>query len=93
MGWIFVYGVLDTSAMPVNAGYLVGKNISLRGYSLFSIYQDPSALSVALKTIGEGLDNGPLELVIDRRFPMADIQAAQRYMESNRQCGKIVINP
>ncbi len=34
-----------------------------------------------------------LNLVIDRRFPMVDVQDAIRYMESNQQCGKIVINP
>ena len=92
-GWIFIYGVLDVAAMPVNPGILIGLNANLRGYSVRTVYENPSVLQDAVRTIGRGLDSGDLELVIDRRFPMAEIQDAQRYMESNRQCGKIIVNP
>lgn len=92
MGWILIYGVLDTSPMNISAGILVGTNAAIRGYSIRALYQDTAATAEAVKTISEGLDSGKLDL-IDKRFPMADIQDAQRYMESNQQIGKIIINP
>ena len=35
--------------------------------------------------------SGALKPVIDREFPLEQIVAAHRHMESNTQCGKIVI--
>ena len=93
MGWIFVYGVLDTSPMDVNAGILVGTNAAIRGYSVRDLYHSPAATAEAVTVISEGLDSGKLNLIIDKHFPMADIQDAQRYMESNQQIGKIIVNP
>ena len=92
-GTIFVYGVLDTSPMHVNAGILIGKNVTLRAYSVAALYSDTPACTAGVKIISEGLESGKLSLVIDRHFPMAKVQDAIRYMESNRQVGKIVLNP
>ena len=54
---------------------------------------DTKAEQAAVKKISEGLKNGELSLVIDCHFPMAEVQDAIRYMESNQQIGKIVVNP
>ncbi|HQU13374.1 MAG TPA: zinc-binding dehydrogenase, partial [Thermodesulfobacteriota bacterium] len=46
----------------------------------------------ARKYIFDGLKSGALWPVIDRIFfPLANIVEAHRYMESNRQNGKIVV--
>ena len=92
-GWIFVYGVLDTTPMTVNAGLMIGKNATLRAYSVGHLYPDTQAVQQAVETIHAGLDSGDLQLHIDRRFPMGEVQEAFRYLLSNQQVGKIVVNP
>jgi NADPH:quinone reductase-like Zn-dependent oxidoreductase len=41
--------------------------------------------------IYEGLASGALKPVIARTFPLVEIVAAHRYMESNQHRGKIVV--
>ena len=38
-----------------------------------------------------GLTGGQLKPVIARAFPLAEIVAAHRYLESNQQVGKVVV--
>ena len=92
-GCIILYGVLDSSPLVINAELLFGKMIHLRGYTIFPFLADAEGLANAVRTISEELDAGRFRLVVDRRFPMSQVQDAHRYMESNEQIGKIVINP
>lgn len=92
-GWIFFYGVLDVSPMSVDAGLLIGKNATLRAYSAANLYKDSDAVRAAVDDITQALDSDELSLVIDSRFPMADVQDAILHMQSNQQIGKIVVNP
>jgi NADPH:quinone reductase-like Zn-dependent oxidoreductase len=92
-GWILVYGVLDTTPMDVNPGVLIGKAVFIHGHSINALYQAPQALRDAVERINRGLDQGELKLVIDRQFPLDQIREALEYMLSNRQFGKIVVNP
>ena len=41
--------------------------------------------------IHDGLKSGTLKPIIDHTFPLDAIADAHRYMESNRQQGKIVV--
>ena len=92
-GWLFLYGVLDQAPVRLNPGLLIGKNLTLRGYSVFALLNDPSATEHAVAGITRGLDTGALHLVIDRRFTLEEVREAHRHMESNAQFGKILINP
>lgn len=92
-GWIFVYGVLDVSPMAVDAGIMIGKNVTFRSYSAAELYRDRDSINVAVKDISEGLESGDLSMVVDSRFPLANVQDAVRHMESNQQIGKIIVNP
>lgn len=89
--WIFVYGTLDPSPMPVHPGLLLAKNLNLRGYTLATLFKNRPALEQAVAAIAAGLEGGTFHLHIDRRFPLAETADAHRYMESNQQFGKIVV--
>jgi NADPH:quinone reductase-like Zn-dependent oxidoreductase len=91
--WILLYGALDLAPATVHPGLMVGKNIHLRGYNLKPLLADPAARAAAVEKITAALDSGQFRLVIDRRFPLSEIREAHRYLESNQQFGKIVVNP
>jgi NADPH:quinone reductase-like Zn-dependent oxidoreductase len=91
LGTFFQYGALDTADMSVPVMEVLGKNLTIRGYQLFEITQDPERLERAKTFISKGLENGALRPLIAKTFPLDQIVEAHRYMESNTQIGKIVV--
>jgi NADPH:quinone reductase-like Zn-dependent oxidoreductase len=69
----------------------VGKGLSLRGYLVFEIIQDPARLARADAFIREGLRERALKPRIARIFPFEQLVEAHRYLESNQQLGKVVV--
>ena len=63
----------------------------MRGYVLFEIVQNPELLAAGKQFVTAGLTSGALKPVIDRTFPLDKIVEAHRYMEENRNIGKIVL--
>jgi len=70
---------------------VLGKGLTLRGYTLFAIVRDPGKLARGKQYIYDGLKSGAQKPHIDRTSPLSAIVEAHRFMESNRQKGKIVI--
>jgi len=91
LGTFFQYGALDTADMSIPVMEVLGKNLTIRGYQLFEITQDPERLERAKIFISKGLKNGALRPLIAKTFPLYQIVEAHRYMESNTQIGKIVV--
>jgi NADPH:quinone reductase-like Zn-dependent oxidoreductase len=90
-GTIFVYGALasEPTLFPLFAA--IGKNLTFRGYSLFSIVKDPDRSARAKRWVYDQVSAGKLQPVIARTFPLSEIVEAHRYMESNEQFGKIIV--
>jgi len=89
---IFVYGLLSMEPTPFPLIVALQKGLNIRGYTLFEIVSVPERMERARKYIFDGLTSGALWPVIDRIFrPLESIVEAHRYMESNRQNGKIVV--
>jgi len=51
----------------------------------------PERFARAKAAVAAGVAAGIYRPAIDRVFALDDIVAAHRHMESNRQCGKIVV--
>jgi NADPH:quinone reductase-like Zn-dependent oxidoreductase len=64
--------------------------LTIRGYSLMEVSTDPARLERGKRFVTEGLADGSLKPIIARTFPLEPIVEAHRYMESNKQFGKIV---
>jgi NADPH2:quinone reductase len=88
---IFEYGALSLAPTPFPLMDAIGKGLTVRGYTLFEIVSDPEKLLRGKNFIYNGLASGALKPVIARTFPLEEIVAAHRYMESNEQMGKIVV--
>jgi NADPH:quinone reductase-like Zn-dependent oxidoreductase len=88
---IFVYGVLSMKPTVFPLDTALKKGLSLRGYTLFEIVSVPDRMERARNYIFDGMKSGALWPVIDRIFPLESVVEAHRYMESNQQNGKIVV--
>ena len=86
-----MYGALSSEPTVLPLLAVIGKGLNVRGYTLFEIVRDPEKLARGKKYIRDGLESGALKPIIDRIFPLDDVADAHRYMESNRQMGKIVV--
>ena len=88
---IIEYGTLSTSPTPFPLFGALGKGLVIRGYTLFEITQDPEKLARAKQFVYRGVESGRLRPIIDKTFPLGQIQEAHQYMESNQQKGKIIV--
>jgi len=91
LGIFFQYGALETADISVPVMELLGKDLTIRGYQLFEVTQDEARLNRAKVFITEGLENGSLRPIVGKVFKFEEIVEAHRYMESNSQVGKIVV--
>mgnify|MGYP001231470760 CR=1 FL=1 len=90
-GTIFEYGALHTAETDYPLMPMLAKSLNIVGYQVLDFVLDPARFGAAREYIFAGLDSGALTPVIDRIFPLDQIVAAHQHMESNTQCGKIVV--
>lgn len=90
---IFVYGALSSETVtPFPLFSAIGKGLKIQGYTMGELQHQPNVFEQAKRYIYEQLKSGSLKPVIDSQtFPLNAIAEAHRYMESNRQIGKIIV--
>jgi NADPH:quinone reductase-like Zn-dependent oxidoreductase len=91
-GILLEYGALSREPTPFPLFTVLGKSLTLKGYLNGEITNDDAALERAKAFITSGLASGQLKPVIARTFPLEQIQEATRFLESNAQIGKVVVN-
>lgn len=91
LGTLFLYGALSTEPTPLPLMEVLVKWITIRGYVMMEITNDPARLERGTKFINEGLADGSLKPIIAKTFPLDQVVEAHRYLESNQQFGKIVV--
>ena len=90
-GIIIIYGGLSGQATPYPHWPAALKGLSLRGWVASQIWNKPERFVRNRDLILRGLAQGRLKPVIAKTFPLEEIVAAHRYLESNQQVGKIVV--
>ena len=91
LGTLFLYGALSTEPTPLPLMESLGKWLTIRGYVMLEITSDPKRLERGKQFINAGLADGSFRPIIAKTFPLEEIVAAHRYLESNQQIGKIVV--
>ena len=88
-GTIYLYGLLSEEAnnYPVSPFF---KSISLTGYMMHQM-KTPERFDPMKRYVYEHLANGSFKPHVDRTFRFEQAADAYRYLESNRQVGKVVI--
>jgi NADPH:quinone reductase-like Zn-dependent oxidoreductase len=88
---VLLYGALASAPTPYPLVTSLKKGLSIRGYTMWEMLNDPARLVRGRRWIVEQLERGALRPVIDRTFPLDRIVEAHAYMESDAQVGKIVV--
>ena len=86
--------ICDLVRRPVDSGPAL-TNAHVHGLNSavcsLSSQSTEAAFGRAVKFINTNLASGKLKPIIARTFPLAKVQEAHRYMESDEQLGKIVM--
>lgn len=91
-GILFVYGGLSEQPTPYPHWHCAFKGLSMRGWVASEIWDHPHRFTAAKDRILRGLADGHLKPVIAKEFRGLDqIVAANEYLESNQQIGKVVV--
>ncbi|WP_334108601.1 zinc-dependent alcohol dehydrogenase family protein [Methylobacillus sp.] len=90
-GILIAYGALSPEPASLPFLDVFGKRLTIRGYELFEYTMDKVAIERVKTFIVDGLASGKLKPLVGKTFPLEEVVAAHRYLESNQQFGKIVL--
>jgi len=93
-GRMVMVGAMGGASPEVNLGLLLGKRLQVRGTVLRARPLEEKALATRAfeKSVIPHIASGRVKIVVDRVFPLAEVAEAHRYMESNANFGKIVLD-
>nr|AZL94523.1 zinc binding alcohol dehydrogenase domain containing 2 [Nephromyces sp. MMRI] len=91
--WV-VYGLMGGTQINLNISKLLFKGVSIRTSTLRSRPYEYKKYLIDqfMKTCMEKFEDGTLKASIDAIFPFEKVKEAHRYMETNRNTGKIILD-
>jgi NADPH:quinone reductase-like Zn-dependent oxidoreductase len=87
-GIYVIYGVLSGDPTPFPVGEAFARQLTMK---TFALPPDRGKLDEAIRFIGAAVERGALRPLVSSLFALEDMVEAHRFMESNRQFGKIVV--
>lgn len=90
-GILVEYGGLDPEPTPFPLFTALAKCLTFRGFLVHELIGESERLEAAKSFILDGLASGGLKPIIAKTFAFDEIVEAYRYLESNRQFGKVVV--
>ena len=93
-GTIVQVGVMGGGSATFGLGKMLFRRATLVGTTLRarSLDEKVSVSRAFEDRVVPGFEDGRLEVVVDRRYPLADIAEAHTYMETNTSVGKIALD-
>ena len=94
-GRMVLVGMMGGATVNANLGLLLRKRLQVRGTVLRSRPHEEkgAAVQAFTKMVLPHIGSGRMKVVVDRTFPLSEAMAAQDYMSSNANFGKIVLVP
>jgi NADPH:quinone reductase-like Zn-dependent oxidoreductase len=83
--------LLSPDPTPFPLLQALSRGLSIRGYVVLEVTQNPAFAPQALKYVYDRLADGRFSPKIAKTFAFKDTVAAYKYLESNQQMGKVVI--
>jgi putative PIG3 family NAD(P)H quinone oxidoreductase len=92
-GRMVLVGLMSGATTQANLGLLLAKRASVRGTTLRARPLEEKALATRAfeKSVLPHIASGRIKVVVDRAFPLAEAAEAHRYLESNANFGKVVL--
>jgi NADPH:quinone reductase-like Zn-dependent oxidoreductase len=92
-GTLYSYGALSLEDMPVNAGLLIFKALTIQGFWLTDWMKrvDSATRKHVTASLLELFANGTLSAPVEARYDLADITAAVEHAEREGRTGKILL--
>jgi len=92
-GRMVLVGLMGGATAQANLGMLLMKRLQVRGTTLRArpLEEKAAATRAFDKSILPHVANGRVKVVVDRVFPLAEAADAQRYLETNANFGKVVL--
>ncbi|MGE5597117.1 MAG: NAD(P)H-quinone oxidoreductase [Hyphomicrobiales bacterium] len=92
-GRMVLVGLMGGATTEANLGMLLAKRASVRGTTLRArpLEEKAAATKAFEKSILPHMAAGRVRVIVDRVFPLSDIAEAHRYLESNANFGKVVL--
>jgi putative PIG3 family NAD(P)H quinone oxidoreductase len=92
-GRMVLVGLMGGATTQANLGMLLMKRLQVRGTTLRArpLEEKAAATKAFEKSIIPHIATGRVKVIVDRVFPLAEAGAAQAYLESNANFGKVVL--
>lgn len=92
-GRMVIVGLMGGNSTTANIGVLLQKRAQVRGTTLRARPLEEKAMATRAfeKSVLPHMASGRIKVVVDREFELAEAGAAQQYMESNANFGKVVL--
>ncbi|MFN2456151.1 MAG: zinc-binding alcohol dehydrogenase family protein [Pyrinomonadaceae bacterium] len=87
-GTMIIYGAASGKDFQISALGLLGKNLTVRGYTLYS--ETPDTLATFTGELMSHIEAKRLRVMV-QEFPFADAAAAHRALEGRQTTGKVVL--
>jgi NADPH:quinone reductase-like Zn-dependent oxidoreductase len=93
LGRMVIVGTMSGSKTNAELGMLLRKRLQVRGTVLRArtLEEKAAATRAFEKSVLPHIASGRIRVTVDRTFPLAEAGAAQDYMESNANFGKVVL--
>lgn len=93
-GTMLVYGALSLEAIPVNAGLMIFKSLSIKGFWLTTWLRraDPAVFRETQEAVFKLLASGGSLLPVEASYPLSEIRQAVTHAAAAGRHGKILVH-
>ena len=90
-GHVVEYGVMGGMEMNLHARYLLGKGLTVTGYTMDKIFDNAATFEEAKAFVTAGVTSGDFKTLVASRYALVDYQKAFAELADSKKVGRIVL--